>query len=206
MNILGFRSLVVATVAVTAAIRPPLEAQKALPHSKFAPKTVSCRDIDNFLADQLASETATEWHRMGLIWNVKVRGQPPQSDPPRRRFTSTTRLQVPEHAFRAVARTEDAKVDLRTADDNDYTDDIDWHKMGFVCSVQIPKAAFAPVHTTARPKSVDFAPPGLGEAVGNLLGKQQTSQKRREERLGQSSMKTQSAIFLGAEKKRWRGK
>jgi hypothetical protein len=183
MLFLGLRSLIAAAAAAGAAIRP-LHLQQALPPSKFAPKTV-CVRIDTFLSDQVASEDATEWHRMGLIWNVKV----------------------PEHAFRAVARTEDAKVDLRTADTTDYTDAIAWHKMGFVSSVQIPKAAFAPVTTTARPKRVDFAPPDLGEAVGSLLGKQKTSLERRETRLAQSALReTRSAIFLGAEKKRWREK
>jgi len=160
-------------------------------------------------------------------------------------------VKVPKDAFVRAAHTDDTNVDLRTADAvTVVADDIEWHKLGFVGSVLLPKATFAraarvsppkrfelvddavdwhkmglvssfkmpfkmpktaaPTRTSlparSRPKRVNLAPPGIGDAVDSLMYKKKERLKVREARFAQAAAgASRSPIEVGPAEKRFRG-
>lgn len=156
-----------------------LSSLKALPPSKFAPKTVSLR-TDGAQSDQLAAEDPVEWERMGLI----------------------SQVHVPEEAFiRAASRRVVTGLDLRAAVDDE---EIEWHKLGFVSTVRIPSQLIVD-QAPSRPKRVDLSPSGIGGVVGGILGRQHSQQQQRLARRTQAAARDMRfAMALGAAAKHHR--
>jgi hypothetical protein len=147
-----------------------LSSLKALPPSRFAPKTVSLR-TDGAQPEQSAVEDSIEWNRMGLVAQVYV----------------------PEEAFvRAASRRVITDLNLRAAVDDDK---VAWHKLGFVGGVRIPSHQMVrPKRVDLSPAGIS------GVVGGILDKQQSQQQQRRARRAQAAARDIRFAMMVGRAK------